>query len=83
MPVTLPKFVSPRVLSGVLNCGVLEMLKLSARNCKRHRSVNAKSLKMEKSSVRVGGEKLVWRPRFPSVKGAGAATAAVLNHSLN
>ena len=32
--VTLPKLVSPKVLSGVLNCGVLARLKLSARNCK-------------------------------------------------
>src|SRR6185312_13913132 len=79
--VTWPNWASPNVLSGVPNCGVLARLKLSARNCSFQRSVNGKSLKIERSTERVGGEKLVCKPRLPWVRGVGAVRLAVLNHS--
>ncbi len=53
--VIFPKFASWRLLSGKPNCGVLNKLNDSPRNSNLHRSVNAKSLKMEKSNVFVGG----------------------------
>src|SRR5580658_5790219 len=80
--VILPKFASPRLPSGVLNCGVLARLKHSVRNCTLMRSVISKSLKSEKSTLRVGGLKASCSMTLPIVPEAGGEKLAVLNHSL-
>src|SRR5207245_2710536 len=61
-------------------CGVLAILKASARNCILHLSVKGICLNSEKSTFRVGGARLLCRPRLPPVNGAGGATALVSNH---
>src|SRR5450432_1229098 len=77
--VTLPKFVSCALLSGVPNCGVLNRFSPSARNSALNLSVIGKYLKTEKSKVLAGGEVLLCRPRLPWVRFAGAVTAVVSN----
>src|ERR1017187_8218680 len=82
VPVTTPKFVSCALLSGVLNCGVLNRFVASARNSALNLSVIGKALKTEKSSILVGGEVLLCRPRLPSVRPLLGTTAVVSNHLL-
>src|SRR5580704_2395743 len=79
--VTCPKVEEPKLLFGKLNCGVLLRLKISVRNCILTRSVNGKSLKIDKSTFLSGGPLFVLSARLPSVSGAGALKLAVLNHS--
>src|SRR5580704_10626122 len=73
---------------GLLNCGVLNRLKNSARNCRTFDSATWKFLKTEKSTFLVPGPCRMLRPEFPhcplaSVPVNGILTKAeVSNHSF-
>src|SRR5262249_23187865 len=79
--VTTPNVVLPNAVSGQLNWGVFVRLNASARNCARMRSLLRKFLATEMSrffclSAR---SSLIRRGELPTVYGAGAENAAVLN----
>ncbi len=80
MIVPAPAF--PMLEAGLLNCGVLVTLKLSARNCSRRVSLaeRKKSLNRDKSACAVPGPVRIFRPVLPNCCGPGAVNAAMLNH---
>src|SRR5438034_545542 len=79
---TDPKLPLARFVSARPNCGVLKRLKASARNCAemrslyRNRFISAKSEMRAQSKRKLGNQ----RGAEPTVNGAGAVNAAVLNH---
>src|SRR5262245_1042239 len=60
---------------GLLNCGVLNALKASARNSTRRASVIGKLLKSERSTCRVPGTCKMLRPELPQMYWPGARSA--------
>src|SRR5436309_9519256 len=81
VPVILPKFGSPRTLSGWLYCAQLKMLNASRRSSAEPQRGSGTVLKSERSTVRVGGPVTALRDSVPCDPAAGL-NAAVLNHSL-
>src|ERR1700722_5637632 len=71
---------APTVAAGLLNCGVLNRLKNSARNCKTFPSVMCVFLKSEKSTFFVAGPCRMFRPESPQVPAAAFVNAVVSNH---
>src|SRR4051794_20479960 len=67
---------------GLLNCGVLNALNASARNCRRRSpfSPSRKFLKSEKSICLVPGPYRIFRPELPNTYWLGATKAAASNH---
>ena len=75
-----PKFA--RVVTappGLLNCGVLKRLNISARNSICWFSVTLNRLDSEKSQLYPAGPRRILRPALPHVPLAGIEKAAILN----
>src|SRR3954467_3398931 len=64
---------------GLLNCGVLNALKASARNCTLRVSANTKSLNSDISICFVPGPYRMLRPEFPKIYWPGATKAPASN----
>src|SRR6478609_3162958 len=64
---------------GLLNCGVLNALKASARNCNRRLSEKSKFLNIERSTWSVPGPYRMLRPEFPKMYWPGATKADASN----
>src|SRR5436190_19199251 len=78
----VPAPALPMLAAGLLNCGVLLILKDSPRNCRRRppSADRLKSLNRDKSACAVPGPSRILRPVFPNCCGPGAVNAAMLNH---
>src|SRR5262245_19031971 len=76
-----PACGDPMEALGLLNCGVLVRLKISARNCNERlpSPPNPMLRNTEKSSCIVPGPNTVLRPTLPKVNCGGAVKHAVLN----
>src|SRR6185437_2165075 len=75
-----PKFASPSVTSGLLNCGELVRLNDSPRSSRLKRSVIGIVLNTEKSSSKRPGPLIRFRPTLPNVRASGAAKLDCENH---
>ena len=74
-----PTPVNPMLAFGLLNCGVLETLKASARNSSRRLSENLKFLNKERSTCFVPGPYRTFRPELPKMYWPGATKAEASN----
>src|SRR5881409_3269860 len=81
-PVIFPNRLSVNEVLGLLNCGVLNKLKNSARYCRRKRSVMWRFFMADQSRLKVPGPRKTPRPELPKVPSFARAKEEILKYCL-
>src|ERR1044071_3926047 len=82
VPVTYPKVELVSEVLGLVNCGVLVKLNVSALISRAHRSVNLKILESERLSPNSPGPIMMFRPVVPTRTPVGCAKLDWLDQGL-